>query len=160
MHTSLKLRRWPKHNTLLSSLNFLVPLCSPSLYCHSQATRIFLSGFNFLIEWINLFHLEANYFTILWLFLLCINMNQPGVYTCPPSWTHLPPPSPSHPSGLSQSTGFGCPDSCIEPGLATYFTYDNTHVSMLFSQIIPPSLSPTEYKSLFFTSVSLLLSHI
>ena len=31
---------------------------------------------------------------------------------------------------------------------------------MLFSQIIPPSPSPTESKSLFFTSVSLLLSHI
>ena len=31
---------------------------------------------------------------------------------------------------------------------------------MLFSQIIPPSPSPTESKSLFFTSVSLSLSHI
>ena len=31
---------------------------------------------------------------------------------------------------------------------------------MLFSQIIPPSPSPTESKSLFFISVSLLLSHI
>ena len=31
---------------------------------------------------------------------------------------------------------------------------------MLFSQITPPSPSPTESKSLFFTSVSLLLSCI
>ena len=31
---------------------------------------------------------------------------------------------------------------------------------MLFSQIIPPSPSPTESKSLLFSSVSLLLSHI
>ena len=31
---------------------------------------------------------------------------------------------------------------------------------MPFSQIIPPSLSPTESKRLFYTSVSLLVSHI
>ena len=27
-------------------------------------------------------------------------MNQPWIYMCSPSWTPLPPPSPSHPSGL------------------------------------------------------------
>ena len=84
-------------------------------------------------------------------------MNQPWVYMCPPSWTPLPPPSPSHPSGSSQCTSPECPVPCIEPGLVICFTYDNIHVSMLFSQIIPPSPSPTESKSLFFTSVPLLL---
>ena len=41
-------------------------------------------------------------------------MNWPQVYMCPPH--PEPPPSPFKPyaSGLSQSTGFGCPASCIE----------------------------------------------
>ena len=72
----------------------------------------------------------------------------------------LPPPSPSHLSGSSQCTGPEHPVSCIEPGLVICFIYGNIHVSVLFSQIIPPLPSPTESKSLFFTSVSLLLSHI
>ena len=71
-----------------------------------------------------------------------------------------PPPSPYHPSGSSQCTSPKHPVSCIEPGLATHFTNDNIHVSMPFSQIIPPSPSPTESKRLFYTSVSLLLSCI
>ena len=50
--------------------------------------------------------------------------------------------------------------SCIQPGLAICFTLDNIHVSMLFSQIIPPSSSPIEFKSLFYTSASLFLSCI
>ena len=52
-----------------------------------------------------------------------------------------PPPNPllnlSLPSGLSQSTGFGCPASCMELALVIYFTYSNIHVSTLFSQIKP-----------------------
>ena len=43
--------------------------------------------------------------------------------------------------------------SCIQPGLVICFTIDNIHVSMLFSQNIPPSPSPTESRSLFCTSV-------
>ena len=85
-----------------------------------------------------------------------INMN-PWVYTCSQSWTPLPLPSSYHPSGSSQYTSPKHPISCIEPGLVIRFPYDIIHVSMPFSQIIPP---PTESKRLFYTSVSLLLSRI
>ena len=87
-------------------------------------------------------------------------MNPPQVYMCSPSWTLLPPPSPFHPSGSSQCTSPKHPVSCIEPGLVTHFIYDIIHVSMPFSQIFPPSPSPTESIRLFSTSVSLLLSCI
>ena len=92
-----------------------------------------------------------NFLTInhlfIYIILLCniilvlpyINMNPPWVYTCSPSWTPLPPSSPYHPSESSQCTSPKHPASCIEPGLSIHFLYDTVHVSMLFSQIIPPS---------------------
>ena len=45
--------------------------------------------------------------------------------------------------------------SCIQPWLVICFTLDSIFVSMLFSQTIPLSPSPTESKSLFCTTVSL-----
>ena len=85
-----------------------------------------------------------------------INMNLPQVYILKP----LPPSSPYHPSGSSQCTSPKHPVSCVEPGLAIRFLYDIIHVSKSFSQIIPPSLSPTQSKRRFYTSVSPLLSCI
>ena len=85
-------------------------------------------------------------------------MNPPQVYPCSPSWTLLPPPSPYHRSGLTQCTSPKHPASCIEPGLATRLIHDITHISMPFSQISPPSPSPTESTRLICISVSLLLS--
>ena len=87
-----------------------------------------------------------------------IEMNPPQVYLCSPSWTLFPPPSPYPPSGSSPCTSPKHPVSCIEPGLATHFIHDIIHVSMPFSQIIPPSPSPTESIRLIYTSVYLLLS--
>ena len=85
-------------------------------------------------------------------------MNLPRMYTCSSYWTPLPPPSPYYPSGSFQCTSPEHPVSCIKPGLVICFTYDIIHVSMPFSQIIPPLPSPIESKRLFYTSVSLLLS--
>ena len=81
-------------------------------------------------------------------------MNPPQVYMCSPSWTLLLPPSPFHPSGSSQCTSPKHPVSCIKPGLATRFIHDILHVSTPFSQISPPSPSPTESIRLIYTSVS------
>ena len=81
-----------------------------------------------------------------------------------PILNHLPPHTIplGHPQfqAPAPSTSPEHPESCIKPGLAIRFTYDNIHVLMAFSHIIPPSPSPTESKRLFYTSVSLLLSLI
>ena len=111
----------------------------------------------FLFCFIYLFYF---FFYNIVLVLPYIDMNPPWVYMSSPSWTPLPPPSPSHPPGSSQCTSPEHPVSRIKPGLAIRFTYDNIHVSVLFSHIIPPSPSPSESKRLFYTSVSLLLSCI
>ena len=55
-------------------------------------------------------------------------------------WNPVPPPCPPHPSRLSESIGFGCPDWHITLALAICFTYGNMYVSMPFSQIMLPLL--------------------
>ena len=96
---------------------------------------------------------EDNYLTVLW-FLPHIDMNQPQVHIWPPAIRNPPPTSsPPHSSRLPQSTGFEYPASCIELALVISFTYGNMHVSVIFSQIIPPLPIPKS-KSLFVTSVS------
>ena len=88
------------------------------------------------------------------------DMNPPRVYMSSQTWTLLPPPTPYHLSGSSPCTSPKHPISCIKHRLAIRFLHDSIHVSMPFSQIIPPSLAPSESKSPLYTSVSLLLSRI
>ena len=98
-------------------------------------------------------------FYIIALVLPNIKMNPPQVYMCSPSWTFLPPPSPYQLSGSSQCASPKHPVSCIEPGLATRFIHDILHVSMPFSQIFPPSPSPTVHKTVLYISVSFAVSY-
>ena len=115
----------------------------------------------FLLEVMALFiYFNWRLITTLWWFLPYIHMNHPWVYMCSPSWRSLPPPSPSHPSGSSQCTSPEHPVSCIKPRLVIYFTYDNIHVSMPFSQIIPLSPSPRVQNSVLYICVSFAISHL
>ena len=100
------------------------------------------------------------YFILLYntvLVLPYIDMNPPWVYMSSQTWTPLPPATPYHLSGSSPCTSPKHPVSCIKHRLANRFLHDSIHVSVPFSQILPPSPSPTESKSPFYTSVSLLL---
>ena len=60
--------------------------------------------------------------------------------------------------GTSQCTSPKHPVSCIEPGLAIRFLYDIIHVSMPFSQIIPPSLSHRLQQTVLYICVSFAVS--
>ena len=117
-----------------------------------EVEALFFSFLNFIS-----FYLILLYNTVF--VLPYIDMNPPWVYMSSQSWTPLPPHSSYHLSGSSQCTSPKHPVSCIEPRLAIHFLHDSIHVSMSFSQITPPSPSPTESKSLFYTSVSLAVSH-
>ena len=97
--------------------------------------------FHNIVKYFNFKELEATLNLILFFFYFIfklyiivlvlpnIKMNPPQVYMCSPSRTLLPPPSPYHPSGLSQCTSPKHPVSCIEPWLATRFIHDILHVS-------------------------------
>ena len=150
----------------LAPLRFWAPLLQPPCWTgswmwpnHSVLPRA-LGFWHLLIPFLFLFFKFYFIFKlyIIVLVLPNIKMNPPQVYMCSPSWTLLPSPSSYHPSGSSQCTSPKHPASCIEPGLATRFIHDILHVSIPFSQIFPPSPSPTESIRLFYTSVSLFLS--
>ena len=105
-----------------------------------------------------IFFFTLFYFTILYWFchtLTWIHHGCTGVPNPEPP-SHLPPHiiSLDHPCAPAPSILYPASNIVIR------FLHDSIHVSVSFSQIIPPSPSPSESKSPFYTSVSLLLSHI
>ena len=59
----------------------------------------------------------------------------------PPPWTSLPPPTPSHPSRLSQSTGLSSLIHTANSHWLSIFTYGSAYFSTLFSPFVPTSPS-------------------
>ena len=99
--------RWPKYWS-----------CSLSIIPSKEIPRLIsFRMFMILCVFFKFYFIFKLYIIVL--VLPNIKINPPQVYMCSPSWTLLPPPSPYHPSGLSQCTSPKHPVSCIEPGLAT-----------------------------------------
>ena len=94
------------------------------------------------------------------IFLIFFNFKIFNSYMRSQTWTPLPLPSPEHLSGSSPCTSPKHAVSCVRHRLAIQFLHDSTHVRLPFSQIIPPSPSPSESKSPLYTSVSFFLSCI
>ena len=84
---------------------------------------------------------------IIVLLLPSIKMNRPQVYMCSPSWTLLPPHTIplSRPSALAPSIQYRA--SNLDWQLVSYMIF--YMFPMPFSQIFPPSPSPTESIRLF-----------
>ena len=112
----------PMQDAWVQSLAWEDPL-EESIVTHSN---IFFFNINLFFNWRLITLQYCSGFAIHY-------MNQPRVYTCSPSWTPLPPPSPYHPSGSSKCTSHEYPVSCIEPGLAICFTYDITRFNAILS---------------------------
>ena len=75
--------------------------------CSHEIKRCLLLGIKAMTNLDSIFFLLFYFIFELYNIVLVlpnIEMNPPQVYTCSPSWTLLPPPSPYHPSGSSQCT--------------------------------------------------------
>ena len=65
-------------------------------------------------------------------------------HVSPPSWTPFPPPTPPSPTGVSKSTGFGCPVSCIELALVISVACVIVYCCFLVAQSCPTLCNPRD----------------
>ena len=129
-----------------------VVLLLGSQFCSTYLCPFLFYFFNFLF---------LLYFTLQYCIGFAIHWHESAMVVHELPFLNPPPTShPCHLSGSSPCTNPKHPVSCIEHRLAIHFLHDIIHVSMPFSQIIPLSPFPSESKSLFYTSLSLLLSCI
>ena len=118
-------------------------LCLPIFYLLS--VQYSLLKFFIYFQW------KDNCFT-----MLCWFLPQVYIHMSPPSWPSVPPPTPSHPSTLSQSTVLSClhptANSCWLSLLHVVCICVNATLSF-----VSPSPSPPQVQGLFSMSVSLFL---
>ena len=78
-----------------------------------------------------------------------------GIHVSPPSCASLPPSPHLTPLGCRhRAPALSSLCHTANFHLLSNFTHSNVHVSMLLSQVVPPSPSPPMSTSLFFTSAS------
>ena len=87
-----------KGNSILFS-TVTIPVYIPNNSLGGFTSLHPLSSISCIFFFIYFYCFDANYFTILQWFLPYIDMDQPWIYMCSPSWISLSPSSPSHPSG-------------------------------------------------------------
>ena len=92
---------------------------------HSLALPFFFCKYKFIY-----FHWRLLYNIVL--VLPYFSMNLPQVYTCSPSWTPLPPPSPYHPSGSSQRFHFKRSGKDRKQAIHYYQTTDMRDLVLFF----------------------------
>ena len=136
---------YSRDHLLMTIINIKGRVCSSTYIRFSFMS--FFNNIKFLL--IFLFILFFNFTILFWFCHISTWIRQR--YTCvphPETFSLLPPctvplgrPSARAPPSIQYQF--------IEPGLVTHFIYDIIYVSMSFSQIIPPSPSPTESKRLF-----------
>ena len=167
LYMNIRFNAFGPHVSLLCSLKF-PNFIHNTLECFQDTFTFFRASFLFsnlnfsVLRWLQntfflIFIFTLFYFTVLYWFCHTLTWIHHRCTWVPKHEPPLPSPTTYHLFGSSPCTSPKHPVSCIKHRLAICFLHDSIHISMPFSQIIPPSPSPSESKSPLYTSVSFLL---